>query len=308
MKLSLCCGYYDRTKALFDGTVKADGLDLSIQRYSNPDDLFRRTLQKKEFDVSELSLSNYIYGRDIGGLGYVALPVFPSKKFRHRDIYVNSSSGISSPSDLNGKKILVYPSYYVTAALFQRGVLQHEFGLNPESITWYTGKEERIPIRFPSNVRVKVTDPESAELEGSVDAIMGPTTPIGFPSSTKFRRLFDDPMSTEIDYFRKTGVFPIMHVLVVRESILKENKWVAKSLVDAFSESKKVWKKYSASSLGGLAWIDLLMEQETEILGQDPYPCDIEHNRKTLETLIEYCSEQATMKDIPKVDDLFAVP
>ncbi len=193
MKLSLCCGYYDRTKALFDGTVKPDKIELAIQKYSNPDDLFRRTLQKNEFDVSELSLSNYIYGRDMGGLDYIALPVFPSKKFRHHDIYVNKSSKISSPADLAGKKVLVYPSYYVTAALFQRGVLQHEFGVKPETITWYTGKEERIPIKFPSNVSAKVVDPESFQLEGKVDAMIGPATPIGFPETSKYRRIFPDP-------------------------------------------------------------------------------------------------------------------
>ncbi|MDG6905895.1 MAG: ABC transporter substrate-binding protein [Nitrososphaerota archaeon] len=308
MKLSLCCGYYDRTKALFDGTVKPEGIELAIQKYSNPDDLFRRTLQKNEFDVSELSFSNYIYGRDMGGLDYIALPVFPSKKFRHHDIYVNKSSKISSPKDLNGKKILVYPSYYVTAALFQRGVLQHDYGVKPESITWLTGKEERIPIKFPSNISAKVVDPEAIQDEGSADVMMGPATPVGFPESSKFRRLFPDAKKVEIDYYRKTGIYPIMHVLVVRESIWKENKWIAKSLVDAFSESKKLWKKYTASGLGGLAWIDHLMEEEREILSDDPYPCDIEHNRKTIETLIQYCSEQAVMKRVPKVEELFASP
>lgn len=303
LKLSLCCGYYDRTKALFDGSVEPEGIRLTTQRYANPDDLFRRTLQQKEFDVSELSLSNYIYGRDMG-LDYVAIPVFPSRKFRHANIYVNGSSGISSPSDLNGKRVLVVPSYYVTAALFQRGALQHEYGVRPETITWFTAKEERIPIEFPSNISVRVLpDYEDALRKGKVDALMGPTKP---PEGTDFRRLFPDPQRVEADYFRRTGVYPIMHVVVVRERLWKENRWIAKSLTDAFTRAKRVWREHSGSSLGGLAWIDLLIEEERRVLGEDPYPYDIESNRKTIETLIRYCAEQAVMKRVPGVEELFA--
>jgi 4,5-dihydroxyphthalate decarboxylase len=303
--LTLCCGAYDRTRALFNGSVKPEGIDLTIMKYSNGDELFRRTLNYGDYDVSELSLSNYIYARELG-LNYVAIPVFPSRRFRHADMYVNKRSGISTPSQLNGKKIAVIPSYYVTAAVWQRGFLRHKYGFSEDTATWFTAKEERIPIKFPSKVSVRVTSSIDSMLENAeIDALIGPGKPRNFLRARDIITLFPDPKIVEKEYFRSEGIFPIMHVLVIKRTVWEKNKWIAGSLLDAFEKAKQLWKEYSTTSLGGLVWGDLAKEEEETELGADPYPYNIRDNRKVIETLIQYCSEQAVMQSIPKVEELF---
>lgn len=305
LKLSLSCGYYDRTKALLDGEVQPEDIELICEKSAGPDQLFRRIFDNEEFDISELSLSNYIYARDLG-FKYIAIPVFPSRRFRHADIFVNKSSGIRSPKDLEGKRIGCSPCYYVTAATWQRGILEHEYDVAPNKMKWFTPMPERLPIRLPSNVTLEaVSDVDTSLRNGEIDAMMGPLRPVDFPKSTTIVRLFQDVDSVEKQYFRKTGIFPLMHVIVIRESIWRENKWITTSLIDAFNRSKERWREHSASRLGGPVWIDLLMEEEERVLGHDPYPYNLKDNAKALETLIEYCGEQAVMRTHPTVDELF---
>ncbi len=306
LTLSVCCGSYDRTRALFDGSVKAKGIDLKCTAYTPPpDDLFRRTLQHMEYDVSELSLSSYFHAHSIG-LPLIAIPVFPSRKFRHYHMYGNVNS-VRKVQDLKGKKVGCAPSYYTTAAVWQRGILQHEYGIKPSQLTWYTEKAERLKFYVPKDVQLKIIEGGIGALNpllesGEIDAMIGPR-PI--PTTKTVKHLFDDPLKEERDYFKRTRIYPIMHTIVVKESVMKENPWVATSLLDAFSKAKEVWKRYTSSDFGGLAWASPYIQEEERVLGQDPYPYGIKGNRKVLETLIQYSVEQGVLKKKIKIEELF---
>lgn len=308
LRLSLACATYDnRNRGIFDGVVKPEGIELTCIRFNNVDELFRRTLQSAEFDVSELSFSNYLHRQSV--LPYIAIPVFTSRKFRHGDIFINTKSGIRSPADLNGKRIGCFPEYFVTAAVWQRGIFQHEFGLAPEKVSWFAEKPERFKVEFPSGVSVKVLPGIWQALEsGNIDVTFGPRKPPNFQKSTSVKRLFANPREVETEYFRRTGIYPIMHVIVIKKDVWKQNRWIANSLIDAFTKSKQLWKEFQnvePSWIGGASWIDLAMEEE-EALGNDMYPYNLKDNRKTIETLIQYCTEQIIIQKPPTVEELFA--
>lgn len=306
LTLSVCCGSYDRTRALFDGSVKAKGIDLNCIPYTPPpDDLFRRTLQYMEYDVSELSLSSYLHACSIG-LPLIAIPVFPSRKFRHFHMYGNVKS-VKKVRDLKGKRVGCAPSYYTTAAVWQRGILQHEYGIKPGDVTWFTEKAERLKFYVPKDVKIEIIKGGIGSLNpmiesGEIDAMIGPR-PI--PTTKKVNHIFDDPLKEERDYFRRTGIYPIMHTIVVKESIIMENPWVATSLLEAFIKAKELWKHYTSSDFGGLAWVSQYIHEEDRVLGQDPYPYGVKGNRKVLETLIQYSVEQGVLKKKIKIEELF---
>ena len=307
LRLSLCCGIYDRTRALFDETVQAEGIDLVAIPCTNFDELFRRTLTYGDYDISELSFSNYLYAVQLG-LPWIALPVFLSRKFRHAYMIFNTDSGIHSPSDLVGKRVGCAPSYYVTAAIWQRGTLQHEYGVKPEDVSWFTDHAERLKFKVPAGVSITVLEGERCgDLleQGRLDAMIGPLTPTVLGRSARIKHLFDDPRRAEIDYFKRTGIYPIMHTLVVRDSIVKENPWICKSIVDAFRKAKDQWKRYTSSEFGGLAWSREYIKEEEELLGPDPYPYNVEDNVRTLQPLIQYCAEQGVMQEVIPLERLF---
>jgi 4,5-dihydroxyphthalate decarboxylase len=314
LRITLACASYEnRNEFLFDGTINPEGIDLVKTKFSDVDELFREVLHNKKFDACELSLSNYIYARDMYDLEYIAIPVFLSRRFRHQDIFVSTKSGIRSPSDLIGRKVVSSPSYYVTASIWQRGILQHEFGVDPSKVQWFVEKEERIPISFPKGVSPKlIEDPWNELAKGNIDAAIGPRRHPNHPYTTDVKRLFEDPISTETEYYRRTKIYPIMHALVIKKSILDRNPWVATNLIEAFSHSKKLWQegmhgRVHPLRLAGPAWADIMIEQERKLLGDDSYPYGIRENRKTIHTLIQYCAEQAVLKkEPPTVEELFA--
>ncbi len=304
MQISLACGDYDRTEALRDGTVGIPGMEI---RYvvAKPPELFERMLKKREFDAAEMSFSTYLRVWEKGDPGLVAIPVFPSRNFRHGNIYVQSSSDLREPQDMVGKRIGI-ADYGVTAAVWIRGFLWHDFGVRPMDVRWVTGKKS-APV---AGVEMEEAPPgarwEELLLQGKIDALIQ----TGMPAELgkRVRRLFADPKRVEMDYFRRTGIFPIMHTLVLRQEVYQEYPWLAKGLYDAFEQAKKKCQDemYQSSTLKySLAWLVDDIEEEKELLGDDPWPYGLKANSRVLETLVTYVWEQGLIAQKPKIEELF---
>lgn len=318
LRLTLACGDYDRTRALKDGVVKPEGIELNYLPLQ-PEEIFWRMVRNEEFDVSEMSMSSYVMERARGKTRFIAISVFPSRVFRHGCIFVNVHAGIERPIDLVGKKVGV-PEYEVTAAVWIRGILQHDYGVPPEKIQWFTGgieqpgRKEKLDLRLPPEISVQsilAGQTLSRMLEnGDIAALATPRIPSCFvQGSPNVRRLFPDYEEVERDYFRRTGIFPIMHTIVVREEIYRQNRWVAQSLFKAFCQAKDrcYQQMYDIAALKySLAWLIPAVEKERDLLGPDPWPYGLEANRKTLETFLEYEVEQGLIDRKPELESLFA--
>jgi 4,5-dihydroxyphthalate decarboxylase len=310
--LTLACGDYDRIKPLTEGQVKIRGIDLNHIPIE-PKELFWRMLRHKEFDASELSLAAYTITRAQGKKWFMAVPVFPSRVFRHSAIYIHEDSGIKKPQDLAGKKVGIR-EYHMTAAVWVRGILQHEYGVPPNKINWFRPEgEERIDYPVPKGLPLK-SIPENKSIygmleAGELDALVDPAPPISMcKPNGSVRRLFPDYKAVEMEYFRKTKIFPIMHTLVVKHEIHQRYPWVTSSLYNAFCQAKEVCyrKLYPrANHLTG-AWLDVALAEERQVLGDDPWPYGLEANRHTIETLIQYLHEQGLIASKMPVEELFA--
>src|SRR5919199_3942602 len=239
LALSLACGDYDRTRALIDGAVQARGVALHVIPLSNAWTRHQRMLLHEEFDACELSTSSFLLDRDQSER-FIGLPVFPYRMFRHGYVWCAARADIRAPADLRGKRIGV-GMYQITTAMWVRGFLQHDYGVRPEDLTWVTEMPELVPLRGTVRARIEQA-PAGARLErlllaGELDAcIWVEGVPPGFAGSDAVHRLFPDYRAVEIDYYRRTGLFPIMHTVVVRGPLLAAHPWLAVSLVEAFRE------------------------------------------------------------------------
>jgi 4,5-dihydroxyphthalate decarboxylase len=272
-----------------------------------------------EFDVAEMSRGSFLMARDTGAPRLIGIPVFPSKTFRHSCIYINSDSGIQKPADMSGKRVGV-PEYQITMATWARGILQHEYGVAPEKMKWFTGGEEhpgrqdKVRHNLPPNIDIQAIPADktlSGMLErGEIDAMISAHMPSPFVRRhPKVHRLIANFREVEQEYFQRTKIFPIMHTLVIREEVYEKQPWIAQSLFKAFDESKRLCKEamYEFSALKYmLAWSIDEMEKEREILGDDPWAYGLEPNRGTLETLIQYTYEQGLISKRFEVESLFA--
>ena len=318
LQLTLACGNYDRTRALLDGSVKPEGIQL-IYLPLSPEEVFFRMIRFKEFDVAEMSLSSYLLNRSRGGTDFIAIPVFPSRMFRHSSIYVYGPSGIEKPGDLIGKRVGV-PEYQVTAAVWARGILQHEYGVSPKQITWFTGglehpgREEKIPLSLPPSIKISQISPEktlSRMLEkGEIDALIAPRPPSSYKDGTgDVKRLFKDYKEEEIRYYQKNEIFPIMHTVVIQQALYKSHPWVAQSLYKAFCLAKEVCFQNltdDAALKYSLPWLVSEVKQTKKILGEDFWPYGIEKNLKVIQTLMQYSAEQGLIKKGLKIEQIFA--
>ena len=316
--LTLACWDYDRTRALQEGKVQVEGVDLTYLPL-RVEETFWRMLRDQEFDAAELSMGSYLMARDKGFPRFVAIPVFPSRAFRHSCIYINTDSGIKEPRDLVGKRVGV-PEYQITMAIWVRGILQHEYGVQPEKMKWFTGGEEhpgrqdKIKHDLPQGIDIRPIGPNqtlSSMLEqGEIDAMISAHMPSPFVRrSPKVRRLITNFREVERDYYRRTQLFPIMHTVALREDTYEKYPWVAQSLCKAFSEAKKLCQEsmYEFSALKYmLAWSIAEMEEEKEIFGEDLWPYGLEVNRHVLETLVQYAHEQGLIKKQLDLRSLFA--
>jgi 4,5-dihydroxyphthalate decarboxylase len=308
LKLTLACGRYDRTQPLTDGRVTPEGVELTFLPL-NPGETFYRMLNHGDFDVSEMSLSSYTILRSEGDTRFTAIPVFPSRVFRHNALYLRADSKLERPEQLKGKRIGV-GDYQMTAAVWVRGFLLHEYGVRPEDVTWVTGNPVRA-IKPPEGVRIEPM-PAGTTLEamlerGGIDALATVVMPKGLGSSV--RRLFRDYREVETAYFRKTGIFPIMHTFVLKRQLYEHNPWLAMSFYRAFCKARDLAYRvtYDTNALTvSLPWIIDEVEQTHKIFGSQIWDYSVEGSRPTLEALVTYLDEQRLTRHKMRVDELFA--
>jgi 4,5-dihydroxyphthalate decarboxylase len=312
LNLSLACRGYELTTNLMNGRVKPEGIDLNYVMIDYPAETFKRMLTYNDFDCSEMSLANYLSTFELNRR-YIAIPIFPARAFRHSYLFVNTDSGVNKPERLVGKKIGIFPGYFTTMAVWIRGILKDEFDVNPTEVTWISAKEERVEIQVPKGLNLRRAPQNESVfdmlVDGTIDALISPLVPISYLENSKVERLFPDFEFSESEYFRRTGIFPIMHTIVIRESVFEKNPWVAVSLSRAFEEAKKMYYKQRDNSIGDLhafAWIRALYERERKLFGADAYPYGLEPNRKVLETFIRYSIDQGVISRRIEPSELFA--
>lgn len=317
LRLSFACWDYDRTRPLMDGRVKPEGIDLDVQ-VLRPRETFQRMLDNGEFEVSELSLASYVALKSRGNCPFVAIPVALSKIFRHSCIYVRPDSGIVTPQDLRGKRVGT-SQYSSTALTFMRGMLQHEYGVASEDIHWFMGglntfiEKPLIPLDLPKKIRLEHLDSgqtlENMFKAKELDALLSIYIPSFFEKdSPDIVRMFPDYKEVEKDYYRRTGIFPIMHAVVIREDIYRANPWVAQSLYNAFIESKSlaVDGLYDTDALRlALPWLLSHIEETEEVFGADFWSYGLEANRQTWAAIGKYVYEQGLGPRIVSPEELF---
>lgn len=294
LRLSIAIGDYDRVRPLVDGGVRIDAVDPQFMLLE-PEEIFFRAFRHAEFDVCELSLSSYCIQVAAGTAAYVAVPVFPSRAFRHSSIYIRTDRGIAHPGDLKGKRIGV-PEYQLTANVWARLILDEDFKVEPSDLTWVRGgyddpgRVEKIALRLPPEVRLE-NAPEGKTISGmlaagELDAVIGPRAPACFREGhSKVGRLFADPQAAAAEWFRRTRIFPIMHVLGVRRSLAQVHPWLPHALLKAFDQSKAI----ALASLGAdaapkvtLPFLGEHLQAARTLMGDDFWPYGLEPNRETL--------------------------
>ena len=318
LQLTFGCWNYDRTRALMDGSVVPDGIDLN---YLNMpvEETFFRMLRHQEFDVAELSLSSYAVSVSRPERPFVAIPVFPSRFFRHSCIYVNADAGIRTAKDLIGKRV-GNPEYQMTAPVWIRGILSDHYGVPVDSVTYFTGGEEepgrpeKIRLDLPPNIRVQPIGPTQTLSQmlhdGQIDALYTARMPSSFlTGGGRVRRLFEDYEQVERDYYRQTGLFPIMHTVAMRRDVYEANRRIAQSLMKAFNEAQR--RCYAdlvetAALKTMLPWLTAHVEQTRREMGEDFWPYGFEKNEAVLRTFLRYHHEQGLSKRLLEPRELFA--
>lgn len=301
---------YDHCRALADGRVKVDGVDLKFVNLSPPSQIFLRMLRDEEFDVAEMSLSNFMIAIGQGDRRFVALPIFPSRVFRHSYIWINSRANIAKPEDLKGKRVGI-ADYSMTALLFVRGLLQHEYGVAPQDIHWFSRRSEHVAIEIPAGIRIdRIAKDQTLDglLEaGELDAVAVTSPPRAFLNGSPLvKRLFPDCRLVEADYYRRTKIFPIMHMVVIRRSIYEQNPALAVVLTQGFESAKELAFEAYEEGLSALPWTNLDLEFARQILGPDAYPYGVKRNQPTLEAATLFSHEQGLTRRRFAVDELFA--
>lgn len=301
---------YDHTRALADGRVKIAGVDLKFVNITPPSQIFLRMLHGEEFDASEMSLSNFMIAIGKGDRRFVALPVFPSRVFRHSYIWVNTKAGITKPADLKGKKVGI-ADYSMTALLFVRGLLQHEYGVAPQDIHWFRRRSEHVAIDMPPGIRIddiaKQQTLDGLIEAGELDAVAVTSPPRAFlKGSPLVQRLFPDCRTVEAEYYRRTNIFPIMHMVVIRRAIYQQDPSLAARLTQGFESAKKLAFEGYQEDLTALPWTNLNLEYARQVLGHDVYPYGVKNNAATLEAATLYSHEQGLTKKPFAVNELFA--
>lgn len=318
LQLSLACWDYDRTRALADGSVRPEGIDL-IYNSLFVEETFFRMLRNREFDAAEMSMSSYCVSLMRDDPPFIAIPVFPSRFFRHSCIFVSAKSGIREAKDLAGKAIGV-PEYQMTAPVWIRGILQDEYGVDPASCEYRTGgeeepgRDEKLALDLPAKFRVKPIGAQQTLArmiaEGQLDAMHTARAPSTFATRPEtVKRLFENFVDVEKAYYRKTRIFPIMHTVVIRRELYRDNRWIAQSLTKAFAQAQRKTYENLGTSMAltsMLPWQSAHVEEARALLGEDWWPYGLEPNRHVLETFLRYHHEQGLSKRRLKVEELFA--
>lgn len=309
-------GDYDRNRALYDGRVQIDGCD-PVYMLLNPEEMFFRAMRSRDFDVTELSFSSYLVKHSKGESPYIAVPVFLSRAFRHTSIYVRKDR-IKKPEDLKGCRIGI-PEYQLTAIVWARSILQDDYGVHPEDVTWVRGgidtpgRPEKIKLDLPAGVKVE-SAPEGKTIsdlldEGSIDAFIAPRPPSGAAmNNPNVAWLFDDPTAIAKDYYRRTGIFPIMHVVGIRKELAQQHPWLPGAVFKGFSESKTKALELLADTSATKVTLPFVEEQlkaARETLGEDFWSYGVAPNRKTLEAFLHHHHAQGLSAKKVALDELF---
>ncbi|WP_346898805.1 ABC transporter substrate-binding protein [uncultured Roseibium sp.] len=317
LRLSLAMGDYDRTRAIYDGRVKIDGVDPICMQLS-PEEMFFRAFRHQAFDISELSLSSYSISVARGEPHYIAIPVFLSRAFRHTSGYIRTDRGIAKPKDLIGRRIGI-AEYQLSANVWFRGILEEEYGVKPSDIEWVRGgmdtpgRPEKIKVQLPSDIRVSEA-PEGATLnqmliDGDIDGFVGPRSPRCFDEGVPdIGRLFPDTVGEAENYYKKTGIFPIMHVLGIRRTLADEHPWLPGALFKAFTQAKAVAQAALADTSATkvtMPFVEDNLARARALMGPDIWSYGLQPNVKTLDTFLGYHHAQGLSPRRVSVDELF---
>lgn len=308
LKTTLACGDYDFLRPLIDGLVQPPGMELNVLTMASPE-RHGRMLRHEEFDICELSLVAYLLSWE-RKKPYTAIPVFPHRRFRHAYMVKRSNCGIEKPSDLNGKRVGL-DTLQNSAGLWMRGILQDHYGVDLKTIEWWCQEEEDVPVepakwmkihRIPKGKNIDQML-ENGELEASLYPETLPSIRKGSP---KVALLFADPKQAEIEYYNKSGIFPIMHTVVIKNEILEKHPWAAVSVLQAFQQAKQIcYRRMNDPRSFALVWVKELMQEQERIFGPDPWPYNLEDNRVALEAVVRYEYEQGMIKRKPDIEELF---
>jgi 4,5-dihydroxyphthalate decarboxylase len=318
LRLTLACWDYDRTRALIDGSVAPEGIEL-IYLNQPVEETFFRMMRYREFDCCEMSLSSYAASLHSENPPFIAIPVFPSRFFRHSCIFVSAKSGIRKPEELKGKRVGV-PEYQMTAPVWIRGILSDDYGVKVTDVEHFSGGEEepgrveKLKLDVPSAIKLRAipVDKTLSRMiaDGEIDALVTARAPSTFTSRPDaVKRLFPNYMEVEKDYYRRTKIFPIMHTVVIRRDVYATNPWVAQSLYKAFTEAKaKAYALYdqTAALPAMVPWLIAQLEEARREMGADWWPYGLEPNRAVLETFLRYHHEQGLSKRRLSPEELFA--
>jgi len=316
--LTVACAPYDRVVPIIDGRVRIEGCDVSFFSIE-AEEAFHRAYAGADFDVTELSASSHILTTARGQAQYYALPIFLSRVFRHSAFYIRTDRGINRPEDLRGRVVGV-PEYQMTAALWGRGILSDEYGVKAQDVKWrngglnIAGRSERTPITLPPEIELKpipVTATLSDMLEaGEIDAILTARAPACFTrGAPNVGRLFPDVRAAEEAYYRKTGMFPIMHVVAIRRSLVEQHKWIAASVTKAFHQAKLI-ALHEMDEAGVLAtmlpWLSDDLARVRAVMGPDPWPYGVPESRKEIDAMLRWSHEQGLSGRQVSVEEVFA--
>ncbi|WP_397415721.1 ABC transporter substrate-binding protein [Phenylobacterium sp.] len=318
LRLTLACWDYDRTRALADGRVAPEGIDLNLLPL-DVEETFFRMLRGREFDAAEMSLSSYCVSLLRDDPAFVAIPVFPSRFFRHGCIFVSTRSGIRQPADLIGRRIGV-PEYQMTAPVWIRGLLADDYGVDPASVQYFTGgeeepgRDEKLKLSLPPRFSVTPIGPDQTLArmlaDGEIDALHTARTPSTFYSRPDdVKRLFPDFVGVEKAYYRRTGIFPIMHVIAIRRDVYEANRWIARSLFKAFIAAQRITYDnlaVTSAMTSMLPWQVAAVEDARAELGDDWWPYGLDRNRAVLDTFLRYHHEQGLSARRLQPEELFA--
>jgi 4,5-dihydroxyphthalate decarboxylase len=315
--ITIACGNYDRTAAISDGRVKIEGCEVTYLSLE-PEEIFHRAFRFEEFDVCEMSFSSFLRTVANGTAAYVGIPAFVSRIFRHSGIYVRAAAGIHRPQDLCGKRIGV-PEYQITAVVWMRGMLQHEYGVHPSEIHWRSGgqeqpgRQERTPLKSIPGIDLQPIRDDQTLVgmlkAGELDALFTARAPSSFiAGEPHIARLFADTRAAEIAYYKKTGLFPIMHLVGIRKTLAERYPWLATSVYKAFCEAKTL----AMSNLTEITALPVMLpfleaetRETTAAMGRDFWSYGVHENLREIEALAQYAFEQGLLDRKVKADELF---
>ena len=317
LRLSIAVGNYDRVRPLIDGDVQIEGVDPFILP-QDPEEIFFRAFRHADYDICELSLSSYSVKTAAGTSPYVAVPIFPSRAFRHTSIYIRTDRGIRAPADLKGKRVGV-PEYQLTANVWVRLFLEQDYGLKPSDVAWVrggyedAGRVEKITLNLPGDVRLE-TAPEGRTISGmlengELDAVIGPRAPSCFDrGAPHVTYLFDDPQAAAAGWYKRTGLFPIRHTLGIKKSLVEQYPWLPGSVAKAFEKSKALalarLTDTSATKIT-LPFVEDHLRAARRLMGQDFWSYGFQENRHVLDAFLRQHHAEGLSSRLLAAEELF---